>query len=89
MCDLRIIQAIKLNGSDTIIPIGIPKICNGHTYGPAELYFPNIKDPGFYHISASGGYHGYFTGSKWLYEDIDYQVIKSVKPSGLFYDFIH
>lgn len=90
MCDFIKINSIRLNGSDILIPV-VTKQCNAHTYGPSELYFSNIKEPGFYNISASGGCNGYFTGNKWLWEKLDYEVIDFtvIHPSGLFYDFIH
>jgi len=90
MCDFRKINSIKINGTDTIIPVEV-KYCNAHTYGPPELYLKNIEEPGFYQVAASGGFYGYFTGNKWLSEHLDYEVIdfSTNYPSGLFYDFIH
>lgn len=83
MCDFRKINSIKINGTDTIIPVEV-KHCHVN-------YMQIIEDPGFYHIAASGGFYSYFTGNKWLSEHLDYEVIdfSTNYPSGLFYDFIH
>lgn len=82
MCDFRIIkqivflehQDVPLDLIGTTLNIAKELHARAHTYDDGTPYFTQVKDVGFYHIAASGSFHAFYTGERWLHERTHYQV---------------
>lgn len=74
MCDFRTITKIKLlapgdwDDQETILDV-----LNNTKTIPFGTDLDAIKEIGFYFIPATGSYHAYYDGKKWLYEKTDYR----------------
>lgn len=80
MCDFRKVQQIQFIGTSGILDITELKHCRVHTFDiPGVPYITQVKEPGFYHIVASGSCHSYYDGQNWLLEDRDYIVTKFIE----------
>lgn len=78
MCDFREIQEIRLFEEDLFVTIDEVKRCSHcpECFPEGMLAFSAVQEKGFYLIAASGSCHMYYTGTRWLREDQDYEVTK-------------
>lgn len=76
MCDFRKIQQIRFVGTGGIFDITETKHCRAHSWDDGTPDVEQVREPGFYHIAASGSWHAYYDGQNWLYEGRDYIVTK-------------
>lgn len=70
MCDFRRIKSIRLKDTGELLLVDEVQHCTAVPGFPDSdvPHVSQVSEPGLYHIAASGSYHAFYNGERWLYE---------------------